>query len=235
MPKSINTSPQVLPVPDEALLELAELALVPPEQRELFFEFIRTNLDTAWELDGLIKNGLASKRREKLVHAALTLYDTLGNLNKNERALIGRIFGGEAKFLFDRISSEGMTGLDQTAYQLALLFSLMTGKPPPRYPSQLPETPSRGRRAGTVKNWIFQNFVLDLLISTTTAGGSFTFAKETSSGTLVKAIRMLAHHLPEGVGPRSLSGSTLQRLVDRCTRLKKEAAELECDLPIDLL
>jgi hypothetical protein len=188
---------------------------------------------TAWELDRLVKVGLktlADKRGKKLVSAALTLYDTLGNLNKNERALIERIFGGEAKFLFDRTSSEGMTGLDQTAYQLALLFSLMTGKPPPRYSSQLPETPGKGRRVGTVKNWIFQNFVLDLLISTTTAGGSFTFAKEPLIGTLVEAIRMLAHHLPEGFLPRRLPGSTLQRLVDRCTRLEKEAAELERDL-----
>jgi hypothetical protein len=229
MPKPVNTSPHVLTVPDEALLELAELALVPPEQRELFFEFICTNLETAWERDGLIKNGLASKRRKKLVHAALTLYDTLGNLNNNERALIGWIFG-EAKFLFDRISSEGMTGLDEIAYQLALLFSLMTGKHPPRYPSQVPETPSRGRRPGSVKNWIFQNFVLDLLISTATCGGSFTFAKEpTPRGTLVEAIRMLVHHLPDGFVPKPLPGSIIQRLVDRRRRLEKEIAELERD------
>lgn len=227
MPKSGNTSPQVLPAPDEVLRQLADLVHVPSEQHEFFFETVRTSVKTAWELDGLVKNGLASKRGKKLVGAALTIYDTLGNLSEPERALIEGILGGRAGYIFDRISGQGMTGLDETAYQLALLFSLMTGKPPPRYPSQIPETPGRGRRLGTVKNWISQNFVLDLLISTTTAGGSFTFAKEPLSGTLVKAIRMLAHHLPEGVGPRSLSGSTLQRLVDRCTRLEKEAAEFK--------
>lgn len=230
MPQLIKTSPKA--PSDEVLRGLADLGRVPSEQHGLFFEFVCANVKTAWELDGLVKNGLAtlaSKRREILAHAALALYDALGNLNSHERELIEGILGGEAKFLFDRISSGGADGLEQTAYQLARLFSLVTGKPPPRYPSQVPETPGKGRRLGTVKNWISQNFVLDLLISTTTAGGSFTFAKETSSGTLVKAIRMMADHLPEGVGPWSLSGSTLQRLVDRCTRLEKEAAELERD------
>ena len=231
MPKPINTSPQVLLVPDEVLRQLADLGHVPPEQREFFFETVRDNVQTACERDRLAKQGLASKRGKKLVSAALMLYDTLGNLNEDECALIEGILGSRAGFIFDRISSEGMTGLNDTAYQLALLFSLMTGKPPPRYPSQIPEAPGRGRRLGTMKNWISQNFVLDLLISTTTADGSFTFAKETPSGTLVKAIGMLAPHLPDkGVGPRSLSGSTLQRLVDRCTRLEKAVVKLERDL-----
>ena len=96
-----------------------------------FLRFIRTNVETACELDGLVKQGLASKRGKKLVSAALTLYDTLSNLNEDECALIEGILGSKAGFIFDRISSKGMTGLNDTAYQLALLFSLMTGKPPP--------------------------------------------------------------------------------------------------------
>jgi len=223
-------------VPDEVLRQLADLGRGSPEQRELFFEYIRTNLETACELDGLVKQGLADKRGKRLVSAALTLYDTLGNLNTNERKFIERILDGKAKFIFDRISSEGMTGLEETAYQLALLFSFVTGKPRPRYPSQLPETPGRGRRLGTVKHWAFQEFVLDLLISTATCGGSFTFAKEpTPRGTLVKAIRKLEDQLPEGFVPKPLPGSSLQRLKDRCRRLDKEAAELNRDLPDDLL
>ena len=207
MSKSINASPKV--PSDEVLRQLADLLLVPPEQREFFFESICTNVQTAWELDGLAKQGLASKRGKKLVDAALALYDTLGNLNNPERALIEGIFS-KAGFIFDRISSEGVVGLNKTAYQLALLASFLTGKPTPRLPSQLPETPGRGRRSGAVKHPIFQQFVWQLLISIKGAGGSFTFAKETLGGTLVTAINMLARCLPHGFVPGPLPGSTMQ-------------------------
>jgi hypothetical protein len=231
MRKSINTSPQVLPVPtDEALRQLADLGDVPADQREFFFESVRTSVQTAWELDGLAKNRLAtlaSKRGKKLVHAALTLYDTLGDLHNSERKFIEGILGDKAKFIFRRISGAGLSGLEQTAYQIALLFSLVTGKPLPREPSELPESPGRGRRSGTVKHWIFQKFVWDLLISTTTADGRLTLDKHTPKGTLVDAIRTLARHLPEGFVPRRLPGSTLQRLKDSCARTVKAVVDLE--------
>jgi hypothetical protein len=238
MPKPTNTSPHALTVPNEVLRQLADVARVPAEQHEFFFDSVLTHvLKTAWELDGLVKNGLATlaiKRREKLIQAALTLYDTLGNLNNRECAFIEGILGGEAKCLFDRISSGGVDGLKETAYQLARLFSLVTGKPPPRYPSQLPETPGRGRKSGTVKDWIFQKFVWDLLIPTTEAGGRLTLEKNTPAGGLIEAIEILTPYLPGGFVPVPLPGSMLQRLKDRCSRMEKAAEELNRDLPDDL-
>jgi hypothetical protein len=184
------------------------------------------NVQTACELDGLIKQGLAAKRGKKLVGAALALYDVLGNLNNRERVLIEGILGRSG--LFDRISSKGIEGLEQTAYQLALLASLVTGKPPPRYPSQPPEPPVPGRPSGTVKNWIFQNFASDLLISTMGAGGKLTHEKNIRKGSLIEAISTLAHCLPDGfVLP--LSPSTLQRLKDACSRAEKAADEFDRD------
>ena len=97
MPKAINTLPKV--PSDEVLQALADLLVVPPDQREFFFEFICTCVQTAWELNGLSKPGLASRRGKELVDATLTLYDTLGNLNQRERALIEGIFS-KAKFYF---------------------------------------------------------------------------------------------------------------------------------------
>jgi hypothetical protein len=223
MAKSIDTSPQ--PLTDEVLQTVADLGCVPASQREFFFESVRQIVQTACELDGLVKQGLTSKSGQNFVGAALSFYDALGNLNKHERALIEGILGGKAKFIFERISSGGVVGLDKTAYQLALLSSLVTGRPPPRYPSQPPDPPQRGRRSGTVMNWIFQNFVSQLYISTVAADGSLTFEKDTPAGDWVKAIRALEPYLPEGFVPKSLSGSTLHRLKAACTRAVKQADE----------
>ena len=84
---------------DEVLQQLADLLVVPSEQREFFFESVCTNVQTAWELDGLAKQGLVSKKGKKFVAAALTLYDTLGNLTRRERELIKGIFSKAALFL----------------------------------------------------------------------------------------------------------------------------------------
>ena len=228
MSEVINTPPKM--PSDEVLQQLADLLVVPSEQREFFFEFVCTNVQTAWELDGLAKQGLASKKGKKFVAAALTLYDTIGNLTHRERELIKGIFS-KAAFIFDRISSGGVPGLEKTAHQLALLASLITGKPSPRYPSQLPESPGQGRRLGSIKNTIFQQFVWDLLISITEAGGTFTYEKQTPRGTLVEAINKLAPSLPDQFVPKPLPG--LQRLIDSHSRVASGVDELEDELERD--
>jgi hypothetical protein len=228
--KSKNASPQSSQgpgkIPGQVLRRLARLGSVPAAQRKFFFESICQIVQTACELDGLVKQGLANERGKKLVRAILSFYDAVGNLNKRERAFIEDVLGGKAKFIFGKISDGGVAGLEETAYELALLFSLVTGKPPPRYPSQTPEPPQPGRRSGTVKDWIFRNFASQLYISTVTAGGSLSLEKNTPTGSLIDAIDALARCLPEGFVPRPLPGSTLQRIKDECTRAAKEADEL---------
>jgi hypothetical protein len=222
--KSVNIPPPLLA--DEVLQQLADLGRVPPEQRDFYFNSVRMNVQTAWELDQLVKRGLTGKRAEKLADAALALYDGLGNLSERGRGLIQQILSSEAKFLFDRVAGKGTEGLDETAYQLALLISLITGKPLPRLPSEPPQSPGRGRRSGSVKDWIFQNFVSQLYISTVTAGGSLSLEKNTPTGSLIDTLDALIPCLPEGFVPRPLPGSTLQRIRDACMRAAKEADEL---------
>jgi len=95
--KSVN-------IPLEVLQQLADHGRVPSEQRKFYFESVRTNVRTAWELDQVVKRGLAGKKAESLAAAALALYDGLGNLNERRRALIQEILSSEAKFLFDRVA-----------------------------------------------------------------------------------------------------------------------------------
>ncbi len=211
MPKSKNKLPAV---PDAVLRQLAKLAHVPPAKS--FFDAIRTNVRAAHERDELVKMRLSNKKATALHRGAITLYEMLGKLNKNERKFIKRILDDNAEFNLDRISSGGVDGLEQTAYQLAKLFSLVTDKASPRFAHQALQLHKRGRRKGDLKNPIFQNFVCNLLISTTAAGGNLTNDKNGLSGTLIEAIEILRPHLPGGFDPKSLSFSTYQRLKTRC-------------------
>jgi hypothetical protein len=221
-PTDVATSQGTPPLPDDVLERLADLGHVPATQRECFFESVRMNVQTACELDGLGRLGLANKRGESLAHAALALYDVIGNLNERERSSIERILEGKAKFIFHRISNEeineGINGLEEAAYQLALLFSLVTGRPRPRVPSQPPDPPVAGRKSGTVEHWAFQNFVSDLLISTTAANGRLTLSRTYRTGSLIKAIDVLKPYLPDHFVPTPLPTRTLQRVKDACSR-----------------
>ena len=224
MSQSIVASPRPSSVPDNVLRQLAKLARVPAKQREFFFDEVRMHVQTACELNGLVKQGLATKRSKTLARAATDLYDTLGSLGNREGALINGILS-KGGFVFGKISNGGVTGLKEIAYQIALLSSLVTGKPRPRYPHQSPQQRKRGRKSGGVKNWIFQNFVFDLLISTATANGKLTLEKNGAFGTLIDALDMLAPHLPDGFVPQPLPASTFQRLKTRCERIRDDLAD----------
>ncbi len=228
MPESTNTSLQAPPVPDAAvLLRLSELARVPAQQREFFFELVLGNVQTACELDGLAKGALANKKGETLLRAARELYEVLGNLNKDEREFMERVLASRPGRIFNRISSGSVGGLQETAYKQVELFSLVTGNPPPRYPHQAPQSRQRGRRLGQVKNWIFQDFVFDLFTSTASASGGLTHDKNRPGTSLGKAIRMLAPYLPDGFLPKRLPPSTLQRLETRYNKIKADLDNLE--------
>jgi hypothetical protein len=209
----------VQPVPDEVLLRLADLGQVPAAQCKFFFDSVRRNVQTACELSTLVKGGLANEKGATLYRAALELYEMLGNLNEEERKLIEGILGRTGHF--ENISSGRVGGLRQTAYQFALLFSLVTGKPQPRYPHQAPLPRKRGPKKGTMKDWIYQDFVFDLCTTAKVAGGKLTLEKNRPPfGTLIDAIETLAPYLPDGDALKRLSASTLQRLKTRCDKIK---------------
>ena len=224
-PTDVATSQSAPPVPDDVLERLAGLGHVPATEREFFFESVRMNVQTACELDGLGRLGFANRRGQRLAHAALALYDLIGNLNERERSLIERILEGKAKFIFHRISNEeineGINGLEEAAYQIALLSSLVTSRPRPRLPSQPPDPPVAGRRSGTVEHWAFQNFLYDLLISTTEANGRLTLRREYKSGSLIEAMNALKPYLPAHFVPTPLPIRTLQRVRDAFSRTYK--------------
>jgi hypothetical protein len=209
------------PVPDEVLRQLADLAHVRPAQRAFFFEVVRDNVQTACDLDALAKGGLANKKGATLQRHALDFYETLKELSKDECKFIERILDSKSAFIFDRISGGGVDELRKTAYQLALLFSLITGKPFPRYPHQGPQPRQRGKKPGWLKHPRFNEFAFNIYLSAKAAGGNLTFDKNVALGTSwFVAIEMLAPYLPAGFMPEPFPGSALQRLQTWCDKIK---------------
>ena len=121
-------------------------------------------------------------------------------------------------------------------FAVALLFSLLSGKAPPRSPSEGPAPRKRGkspggRRPGSIHNPILQDFVFNLWNSTKVAGGKLSFAKSPvkgePQGTILASLKMLAPHLPEGLVPKALPAPTLAKLGAHCTKLEAQHRELE--------
>jgi hypothetical protein len=226
MPKSINNLQQA-PVPDEVLHHVADLAKVPDEQRDFFADSVREAIENAWEHHGLVAAWPTGTKIKTLESVASELYKLLHNLDNQERNFIDRL-RHQLGFAFDRLSGEG--GLVRAGYQFALLFSILAGEPRPAFPHQAPRKSQRGRSPGSVKDWIFQDFVFDLLMFAREAGGGLEFNKNRPGTPLVKAIRRLEAHLPADFVPRKLPGSTLQRIKTRFNQTRAEYEELENEL-----
>jgi hypothetical protein len=224
------------PPSKDVLRELADLARVPPPERDVYYQSVRECVRTACERKRLTDNGLTSEHGKKLLQSALSLQEALWSLSKHEVKLITSLLDGKSAFVFDRISGGGHGGLQRTAYQLALLFSLLTGKPEPRYPHRAPAPRKRGkspggRRPGSISNPILQDFIFGLWTSTNVAGGKLSFAKSPvkgePQGTILGVIKMLAPHLPEGFVPKALPAPTLAKLGAHCAKLETQYRELE--------
>jgi hypothetical protein len=209
-------------VPDEVLLQLAELARVPAEEREEFYNFVREGVQTAWELDELANSGRAWNKSGALVRAAkaaLNLYEELANLKQKERDWVQKILDQGQGFLGKKVPE-----LRSSAYRLATLLNLAIGKP---FSAVVSGPHQAGRKSGAVKNPNFQNFVFQLLIYTRTSGGNLSHEKNIGRGTLLEAVKLLAPYLPEGFEPSSLSMSTYQRLKHSLSETERAVEQLD--------
>ena len=75
-----------------------------------------------------------------------------------------------------------------------------------------PQEIRRGPRAGRNRNRPLEDLVIDLIYCAETYGGRLTLEKNNGRGTLIDALRVIAPHVPKGMVPPALSGSTLQRI-----------------------
>lgn len=236
MSKSKTPSSRAPLVPKTVLRQLADLANVPAANRAFFFDDICMHVQTVRERVELVARWTAGTNAKNLWRDAIALYETLSALDKSESEIIEEILRGKGNFIFEKFSDDGIGGLRQTAYQLALLFSLLAGKPEPRFPHQAPMPRKQGkspggRRKGAVKP-IFQNFVRGLRATVKAAGGGLTLEKnDPPSGTMILALQVLRPQLPSGFIPKALAGSTLRMLIDQVGELERAIDEFGEVLP----
>jgi len=221
-------------LPKDVALQVAELARVPPEERDQFCDLLYGSMQNVLGWSG---GALSTKPGQALVDAAdavRVLYKQLGKLKETDRLRVERLV---VQTIPDKDTREwleqrhrrridlpwydrGLNGLQWTVYKLAHLFSVAVGKSPPKGLDKSPASRNR-----TVKDVISQNFVRDLLIDVDQTGGMLTLEKHGGEGTLIDAIQLLTEYLPEGVAPEKLSWSTLQRIKSRYRNFYTEAIE----------
>jgi hypothetical protein len=191
-------------------LRLAEVARVPEENRDGFWLAVFAAVLDAWEHDDRRKMAVSLNQNEVLSRA-------VGALRYAREALAD--LDEECK----KVGPSGRGGLAESQFWWSLLPELIAAiehgmdrffewtqeaTEPPR-----PRAHRRGRRRGTVKNRRFRVFLRKLRNAAKAYGGRLGLQKNIPEGALLEAIKIVAPHLPDGFVPKSLSASTLQRII----------------------
>jgi hypothetical protein len=209
----ITTSPEdAWKVPTENVLkQIAELADAPADSCESFQYSVCGTVEAVWEREELFKRGPAADNGGPsacAADAALTLHDALGTFGKAEQEHLQKIF--------PLLSAEEFEGLRQKAFEISNKLNGAMGRPPPRDLNAPPRPNRRGRTPDAVKDVFFRRFAYDLLLDAQQAGGRFTVDKNSATGSLIEAMKLLADHLPRDFVPSCLPATTLDRFRTWC-------------------
>jgi hypothetical protein len=190
--------------------KLAELARVPEENRDGFFLAVFEAVIEAWEHNAnrqiaasLNQNEVLSRATDALRAARQALVD----LNEEgDWKVVSNELGGLVEAQFWRRLPQLTARIEQ---EMDRFFEWTVEETePPR-----PRVHQRGRRPGTAKNRRFRVFVWTLTEAAKHYGGRLGLQKNIRKGALLEAIKIVAPHLPDGFVPKSLSASTLQRII----------------------
>jgi hypothetical protein len=204
MRKPPRNKPPVLP--NEVALEVANIARVPAKERESFCDLVQLPVRLVWERDRRALGTKAGSGLVRAAQAARTLDEAFGDLSPNDREWIERLWARTPEY------KKWILELPRTINRLAHLFSIAAGMAPPLGPAETSRPSPIGRRPGTIKDMAFREFVRLLLVAAAESGGRLALDKNRGTGSLIEAIEMLAPYLPNGVVPKPLSPSTLQRI-----------------------
>jgi hypothetical protein len=181
------------------LPRLTDLARVPTERRGRFRVAVLDVVLDAWQNDDVREAALRLRSTNAALSRAMTA------LRSAKRALVD-LDKNDREALWWPIS-EVERGIDR-------FFEWVLGEAE----RVRPKAHGRGRRAGTVKNRMFQIFVWDLLQAAEACGGKLGLEKNIGKGALIEAINILTPCLPKGFVPTPLPLSTLQRIKSKRTK-----------------
>jgi hypothetical protein len=183
------------------LPRLTDLARVPPDpgRRGRFRVAVLDVVFDAWQNDDVREAELQLRSTNAVLFHAMTA------LRSAKRALVD-LDKNDREALWWPIS-EVERGIDR-------FFEWVLGEAE----RVRPKAHRRGRRAGTVKDRMFQIFVSDLLQAAEACSGKLGLEKNIGKGTLIEAIAILTPCLPKGFVPTPLPLSTLQRIKSKRTK-----------------
>jgi hypothetical protein len=217
-------------VPKSVLRHLADLASVPRRKRAFYYNEVHAIVRDAWQREAL---KIDEKAGKQMLKSVLSIRENVSALSAGDAKILQDVLvSPEGRLIFPDLAAEGLITLKNVLDQLARLVSLLTGSalnspaPPNRKRGRAPG----GRRLGSIKDPLLQEFVFQLWLSTGVAGGKFSFAKDPPRGTLVDALEKLKPYVPTGFMPNVWPGPTLQKIRDHLLRAHNESVQVEAEL-----
>jgi hypothetical protein len=194
------------PSPANDLLALADLARIPDNHREAFYDLVHWTIALAWVRD---RRSLGSKPGKALHRAAIAarkLYDAVTNMDSDDRDWVEQLRCRTRKY------GTKLGELPETIYLIAHLLSSAANMSPPRPAGVAPPSHQKSKRNRSLKNVIFLDFIYRLRFVAKDRGGNLGLGTNHKGGNLVKAIRLLRPHLPNGLVPDRLAPGTLKKI-----------------------
>jgi hypothetical protein len=189
---------------------LAMLANIPKEDRKEFCDRIVRTVLALRELDRRSTGARPGGRLIEAAEAARILDKKFSDMNLRDREWVE----GLKKTQGVVFAAGEIDHLETTITNIAMLLHDAIGKP-----YRGPKHPNINRH--TVEDQRLRDLVFGLLSAASDSGCRFTFNKNSVSGTLAEALDRLRVHLPKGLVPNTLPGSTIQRLKTEFERLRR--------------
>ena len=200
--------PDLLPAPPppSIALQLANLARVPPEQQEQFFDYVHFAVALVWMRDRRALGTPAGAALVRVAKAARTLHKEFGKLDPLDRKRVERLWRRTPPY------KDWLRDLRETVFRLAHLFGSAVGMSAPRATGVAVPSHQKTDRWRTHKDVIFLDFVRRLRSGVRDFGGELTLDHNSEKGTLVDALHILRPLLPKGVVPNKLPMGTLKKI-----------------------
>jgi hypothetical protein len=194
------------PLPPSEALRLADLAHVPTERHEQFFDYVHWTVALVWMRDRRAVGTSAGAALVRVAKAARTLHKELSKLDPVDRKWVERLWRRTPWY------KDWLRDFPEAVFRLAHLFSSAVGMSPPRVTGVAASPYQKSDRWRTRKDVMFLDFVRRLRLVVSESGGELTLDQNYEKGTLLDALHILRPHLPNGVVPEKLPFGTLKKI-----------------------
>jgi hypothetical protein len=222
--------PPTNPPPRLDVKRVAELARIPPNEREPFCDYIGDTVEMVWKLD---RRAISSKSGDALVkaaEAARALNEAVCSLKNEDRKWVN-VVADRHPSLSQEQRIRGTTADDQfqinelnyTVWLLATLFNFAVNRSSPVVSGKVGVPGRRSKKSGIGKDMMFEFVLRRILTATAEAGGRLSFNKNSCDGTLVEALALLRPSLPQDVIPKALTRWVIQEIKTKHAKSRRQS------------